>query len=401
MTINSYAGNGLSGFFASLAHNYRNHYLGLARDAGTGRTPDHYRGVSRASNRTSSGSSFSIGGDFTPYEQLPNTGSTKPVDRTQRSAPVDKYEPSNPATKPANQDDPDAAQPSQSTPVKTQPNGTYSYERRAEMAYKLDLKFSLGAVTKTVERLAAGDEQAVEEFAAAAFGLKANFALKGKQEVKSSDVEGLTRGRNRVWSANGSRESGRMHFSNRTVGLDSFYRESTKVKRDLDETVRDSHRRAVNRFAMRYSFDNSFRMSFLNRFNVQTREVAEKAPEATKQYVDTAGEVAAKGSTEMMAGFFDAVDSYLDSAEQHLTSKVSNMLSAAAEELGFSGVEAAFAEEHLTSTIEGFFGRVDQALAAVEARFATPLPEGAQPAQMATQYYNPAQTEASREVAVA
>ncbi len=97
--------------------------------------------------------------------------------------------------------------------------------------------------------------------------------------------------------------------------------------------------------------------------------MAIEMPDATAGFVSSASEVAAKSSSEMMATFFDAVDSYLDDTEQAILEKVTAFFDQAAEELGFSGALVEQARAHLTDTIESFFDRVDTALAGMEIRF--------------------------------
>lgn len=401
---------GISGFLATIANNYQQHYLNLSRDSAAGRTPGHYTGRRNAglqygdlvesSRPTTAHSAVDTYQKSTPVEKPVETTTTR-TDKTQTDEPITKKLPkSADQCQPSGDDNHRCKKDKNSeSPVTRYPDGTYSFLRKAELDYSLDLKFNLGAITRTVQQIAEGDVTAdvttVDEFAAAGFGLSADLSLDGSQMVKSADTQRLEPGRTNVRSLDVSKQKGGMSFHSRTVGLDSFYSEATKIRRSLDESVHDSHRRAVNRLAMRYQFDNRFSMTFLNRFNVQTQQVAEQAPEAMGKYADTAGEVAVKGSSQLMAGFFDAVDGYLDSAEAHLVEKVGSLFDQAAAELGFSGVEVAFAKEHLTSTITSFFSRVDQALNAVQTQFSAPE------ALLAEQYYNPAAASASRQIAVA
>jgi hypothetical protein len=191
-----------------------------------------------------------------------------------------------------------------------------------------------------------------------------------------------------------------MAYRSKDFAMESFYNESFKVRRSLDESVQDSHRRTTNRFALRYHLDNGFSMAFAERFNVQTKQVAEQFPDAAKSYVDAAGEVAAKGSEDLMATFFDAVDDYLSQSEDKLMANVTAFFDKAAAELGFSGALVDAARDHLTGTITRFFDRVETALAGVEAKFVTPTP-AATPTPLATSYLDPSAAQDSYALATA
>jgi hypothetical protein len=125
--------------------------------------------------------------------------------------------------------------------------------------------------------------------------------------------------------------------------------------------------------------DTQFSFAHLQRFNVQTEQVAAARPGDVAGYVGSAGQVAEAGSGQMMSAFFGAVDSYLGESEQAILDKVTAFFDAAAEALGFSGAMVEQARTHLTDTISGFFDRVETALAGMEARFVPqveiPIPE--------------------------
>jgi len=343
----------ISGFLAAVANNMKDRYLSLAQDVSVGRTPSYYKNSPTESQ--------------TPAE-------TAPVETEQPK--VDSYEPSKAAstatdkTAPANESRTKTTEnETPQTPVEKQPDGTYYYKRQAELSYKLDLSFNLAAVMRTVEQIADGDVTAVDEFAAAAFGLSADFGLKGYQKVETNMIEETDPYRKRSFSSAKSRSTGAMAAQTKNFALESFYREASKVRRSLNESVRGDHRRAVNKFAVRYRLDNKFSMAFADRFNVQTQQVAEKAPDSVGDYVNSAGDIAAGGSTDLMSTFFDAVDGYLADSEQGLLDKVTAFFNQAAEELGFSGAAVEMAREHLTGTIESFFDRVGAALDGIESKF--------------------------------
>lgn len=343
---------GITSFLATVANNFRQHYLDLAAMSREDRTPDYF-----TSSRLTS-------------PEVPIAEPTQVEDSYQPSVPVDpKTETVAPPASTEGDDASESNSAAAEAPVERQPDGTYYYQRRAQLDYKLDLRFDLGAITSTIERIADGETVALEEMAAAGFGFKAGFDLKGSQSVKTNmDVEGSS-GHRKTMSLANYRNAGKLAFGSRNFAMNSFYKEATGIRRSLDESVQGNHRRTVNRIALRFRLDNRFSMSFANRFNVQTRAIADNMPQAVGGYVDSAGEIAAKGSTEMMATFFDAVDGYLDQTEQNLVAKISGFFDQAAADLGFSGELLDQAKEHLVGTIESFFDRVDLAMNQLEAKF--------------------------------
>jgi hypothetical protein len=363
----------IQSFLATVANNYTTRHLSMVRDLELSRTPDYYKAPK-----------------------------TKPSGPTGYVPPekIDKYEPSTPVRSKSKKESPAGDKlpekntgttstdtPSTDSPVQKNPDGTYYYQRQAELEYKLDLRFDLGAIMQTVEQLAEGDTSAVEQIAAAGFGLTSDFRLDGTQQIDTNMVEGDTNSQRSEKTSADAISTGAMAYRSRNFAMDSFYKEALKVRRSLDESVQDSHRRTTNRIALRYQVDNKFSMAFADRFNIQTKQVAEQAPDAAKAYVDSTGELAAKGSSDLMATFFDAVDSYLNGAETKLTQNVASFFDKAAAELGFSGELVDAAREHLTGTIGQFFDRVQTALASVEAKFLTVTTDpvtGAQPATTPT-----------------
>lgn len=372
---------GISEFLASVAANFKQHYLNLALTTENSRTPEYY---------TSSRIAPLDNSEITPPE------------------PTDSYEPSGAAiADPDSVTAPDSKEPVESnptptgtSPVERKPDGTYYYQRRAQLDYQLNLRFDLGAVTSTVERLADGESKALEESAAAGFGFQAGFDLKGSQVVKTNMDEIGHSNHQKALSVGHFRNAGTLAYQDRSFALQSFYKEAAKVRRSLDESVQGNHRRTVNRIALRFRLDNRFSVAFANRFNVQTGQVADRFPQAVAGYVGSAGEVAAKGSTDLMATFFDAVDGYLQETEQNLLDRVSQFFEQAAAELGFSEALVEQAQEHLVGTIESFFDRVDQAVQNLETRFMPEAPEPiAEPPEITApqpileDLYNPATVE--------
>jgi len=350
----------IAGFFATIASNYREKYLNLAQR-------------------------------FTPempvLTQQPEA--TTPVSAPEApTTPVDEYLPTadpipektpNSTTVPENNQTNETNAPTGEIPVEQKPDGTYYYQRQARLDYQLNLQFDLAAITRTVENMAEGDTEAIEEFTAGGFGLHVGFDIKGIQRVRTNvaELDDPTR-RHQLTEAK-SRRAGQFAAQSRDFAVKSFFKEASRVHRSLNENASGTHRQTVSRFAARFRLDNQFSFAHLQRFNVQTERVASESPDNVANYVGSAGQVAEGGSGAMMTAFFDAVDAYLDDSEQAILDKVTAFFDAAAEDLGFSGAMVEQARTHLTDTISGFFDRVETAMAGMESRFApqieTPIPD--------------------------
>ena len=256
------------------------------------------------------------------------------------------------------------------TPDTAPSESVVTYQREAQLDYQLDLRFDLAALTRTAASLSEGGAASVEELAAAGFGLSVGFDLSGRQvqqiaaEDSAVDVSSVKQ-RTGDWS----RQTAAFAVQGREFGLQAASRQALKIRRKLDVNVHGNHQRAVNRFSLRYRLDNRLSVSQFERFNVQTEQMAHAMPDDVGRYLDTAGELATDGSTAMLTGFFDAVDAYLNQTEQDLQRNVGDFLSSAAVELGFSEEVTAMVENHLASSIDGFFDRVDNALAVLRTEF--------------------------------
>lgn len=348
----------ISGFLAAVTNNMKNRYLSLAQDISRSQTPRYYKNTPTDAPTPAETASVSAA----PAEtQQPTTDSYEPSGAS--SATTDKTAPSTDSqTKPTDSE-------SGQTPVDKQPDGTYYYKRKAELSYKLDLSFNLSAMMQTVEKLADGDVSSVDQFAAAAFGLNADFGMKGYQKIDTNMTNEADPYKKRSFSMAKARTTGALAAQTKNFALQSFYSEASKVRRSMKESVHGDHRRAVNKIALRYRLDNQFSMAFADRFNVQTQQVADKAPDSVGDYVNSAGNIAAGGSTDLMSTFFNAVDGYLADSEQGLLDKVTAFFNQAAEELGFSGDMVDMARDQLTGTIQTFFDRVGTALDGIETQF--------------------------------
>lgn len=236
--------------------------------------------------------------------------------------------------------------------------------RRAELNYNLTLQFDLTSFTRTIERLADGEISEIDQLAMASFGLSTQFELSGKEviEIDSADPSGQNFHARSMQSLK-SRQVSMFATQSRDFQALSFQREATDMRRMIDIKFQNNARRAVNKFALRYSSDSQFSFSFAQRLNVQTAQVAAQTPESLGGYLDSAGDVAGAGTTEMMVAFFDAVETYLSANKDQTTKSVTAFFGQAADALGFSGTAGAeFAEANLTNTIDSFFDKVSAAV---------------------------------------
>ena len=116
-----------------------------------------------------------------------------------RQVTTDRYEPSgnSPVTDnteatalPATKDQPPAEPtPQDESSPSLRPDGTYYFMRRARLDYRMQLQFDLAAFTRSVQQAADGNAEAVEEFAAAGFGLTAALDFKGREVVQTNMTE--------------------------------------------------------------------------------------------------------------------------------------------------------------------------------------------------------------------
>lgn len=357
---------GILGFFNSVANQLINRYQHLT-DKLTPRSPAHQH---RDFNRT------------TLPALRPSTDTYEPSTATAEASPRPTDTVDLSGDRPAPETGPDAsadtapaapADEAPTAPAAAGTDGTYHVRRQARLDYRLDLRFDLAAVQRTVRQLSEGDTTALENLVAGGFGLRAAFDLKGSQAVETNLVEPRTEGPSASHARGAdmvkARQASEFSAASRDFAVQSFQKESSRLMRTYDVLAKDNYRRAVNQFAFRYRSDSSFSFAFLERFTVQSGRMAEQMPESAEQYVGSAGNVAEMGSSQMMATFLDAVDAYLDDAEQGLLDKALGSFDQAAKELGFAGDTVDIARDHLTGSIESFFDRVDNALGDIRARF--------------------------------
>jgi hypothetical protein len=283
----------------------------------------------------------------------------------------------------------------------------YRFRHHTQFNYEIRLQFQLAAIARLAEQISEGETVSTEELVAAGFGLKAAMDITAKTRLQvEGEQDAPAAGRLRHANVVQARNLQSFAAHNTNFALESFSRESLRIHRSMDVKSGEAYQRAVNKFALRFRMDNQFSFSLASRFNVQTEYFAESDPDNLEQYVTSAGAVAEKGTSQLMATFFDAVDAYLNRAEEQLLSRAEEFFQLAARDLGLSAETVAFARDHVTGTIASFFNRVDSALTALESHFRgealeSPSYDGALRVPALDQYYESPAAKWPSDVAVA
>jgi len=236
----------------------------------------------------------------------------------------------------------------------------------------MNLRFDLGTIVQTATELNEGESASLTSLTTAGFGLSTDLRFKGSQVIERvANGESGETDRTALKQKAMSRSASISQFAmqDKNFALQAFQREAGQIKRTLRINNVEGHTRSVKKFALRFSSDSSFQFASLQRFNVQTRQVSEDEPSRLGDYLEAAGSMAEKGTNEMMAAFFNAVDTHLEGAEDRLIAQANAAFDLAASELGFSQELVDFARDNLVGTIEGFFNRVEAAVESLESRF--------------------------------
>jgi len=215
-----------------------------------------------------------------------------------------------------------------------------------------------------------GNVKSLEQFVSAGFGLSADLSFSGEQVIETNMADqAQTAAAAGAYSASSSRQAQLFALNSRTFQAQGFSREANSVARSLNVTQRDTYRRVSNKLALRFQSDTRFGFSVLNRFNAQTRQVAQQTPDSLQGYLDNTSKLADTGSGNLMTSFFDAVDSYLDGAEDTIIRKVNDFFAMAGQELGFSEDLVNVAKDHMLESVDRFFNRVDEAMSKIAGYF--------------------------------
>lgn len=345
----------LLSMFANLAGGYQNRYLTMANRFApppSGGLNLRSQAGMRAIHPTSKDTYIPTRGPVDTYAPRPSADNQANPNGVQSNPDGDQYTPS----------------PSQ-TPSAESPD-TYDFTRQARLDYSMTLRFDLSAMMRMTESLAEGDVAKVKDFAAAGFGLTADLQFDGSQTLQTSyDRSGGDQPVNSMQEYRADDLKFRtIATQDRGFQTEGFYREASRIRRSLHVSVQGRHRLATNKLALRYRLDSGFKFGYLDRFNVQTKQMAEVDSSQVGGFVDSAGAVARKGSSEMMAAFFDAVDQYLDQSERTISDQTYAKFQMAANELGFKGELVDSARDKLVSTVERFFDRIEIAMNELEAR---------------------------------
>lgn len=300
--------------------------------------------------------------------------------------------------------DNDSYEPTE-TPAAPTDQPTYSFQRKAQMSYQLRLEFELSTLERVVSSLADGDEEAVEQFVAAGFGLSADFNVRGHQVTRTQMTgDDITQGQSRAVSRQRARfnRMGLMQYQDRSFGLQSFFKEAMSVRSKMKTYQVDGFSKTVNKFALRYRLDSSFSMAHLSRFTGQASQMADQKSADLGNYLNAAGAVAETGTNDMMATFFNAVDDYLAGAEQAMLEKAGMFFDQAASELGFEGEMTQFARDQIIGSVQSFFDRVESAVSSLAARYTVTAPPdqpAVEPATIEPKMVDPAVADETTELA--
>lgn len=349
---------GISSFFNQIANNFRDHYRQLSNSVSLGKTPKHYY----TDNAKESAPQEQLPAD----SYLPSNKSEKPTTSTDKNKPASEKPTYTNPTEPKKE----------KLPANAETGDAAYFSRKSNLDYKMMLQFDLSAIQGIAESLAHGDTQKITEFAAGGFGLKAGFDIKSSEIIETNmaeNIDGTSVVKSKLKSK--SRLAGAFDAQAKNFNLQSFYNESTKMSKSMKTESSNGYRRTVNKFALRYRMDSKFNFSFLNRLNVQTKQVADADPNNLENYVKSAGNVAESGTTEMLSTFFDTVDSYLNGAESDMLAKADKFFTMAVNELGFSEESVSLVKDKLVDSIESFFGKVDDAVSMIASKFVPQTPE--------------------------
>ncbi|MDF1545750.1 MAG: hypothetical protein P1R58_11680 [bacterium] len=360
-------------FFNQIANNFRDHYYNLARRL---ENAANYRSTYIDKQQEPAPAQTAPKDSYLPSaEALALAKAANPKNNAIADPTVDLDAPLAGDEVPG--DDSDT---SDTTPVvpEQNPDGTYYMKRVARLDYRMDLQFDLAALTRTVEQIADGESFSLEQFSSGGFGLRANMSFSGMERIAESadrsdqpvhPGEPVLPSHQFDKFRGGAKRAGAFSANSRDFALNSFFNEASSISRFSNVINNQGHRLAINKFAMRFSMDSQFQFANLRTFNLQTRQMADQNPDAVNSYINSAGDLAASGSNEMMATFFDAVDQYLNGAEQKLVTNAAEAFDRAAAELGFSGDLVDTARDKFVATIESFFERVDLAISDIRTRF--------------------------------
>ena len=257
-----------STFFSSVAETFTNHYRQLSESISIKRQPLSNQEL--IPEETKEQEPTTKTDSYIPSNETPTTTEETPVSLNEPQT----------ETAPADTEDGEAPVPAETDqPEPPVTDYTTMLKRKARLEYQMNLQFDLSAITQTIEKISDGDTQALEEFAAAGFGLRAAMDFKGHQLINAkgefSDDSPVNARRMMLSKAMNARQ---FAYQDRNFGVESFYHDSTRIQKNMNYESHGNHRLAVNKFALRYQMDSSLNFASLTRFNAQTEQMAGSDP---------------------------------------------------------------------------------------------------------------------------
>jgi hypothetical protein len=272
----------------------------------------------------------------------------------------------------------DVAEDDPEPPAENQPDETDDdvllARSKASARLNLDMVFNLAEFTQTVAALAEDAEDGeinTLTYSDLAIGLHTDLKAKAfiKEDYRILEGEGnpLPTAHSKQWSLFNRLEATLMR--SRGFEAAAFYRESLNTSQKLRQTYSQGFLRVARKLSMRYTQDFQLNLRALNLYNNQA------------QALDQTGNIGAYlGNVEIMADspdtpgdligqFFEAVQSYLDGAEDKLIEKIDAFFENLAAEMGVDTSFLDGARESLISSVDSFFDRVDQAVGSIEGRY--------------------------------
>ncbi len=148
-----------------------------------------------------------------------------------------------------------------------------------------------------------------------------------------------------------------------------FYKESLKTKFRLHQEYKDGFLRVSRKMALKYTQDFRLNLRSMNMYNTQAETLDQSGN--LDNYLTSAEAIidSPQLSGNLINQFFEAVEGYLDGAEDQLIAKIESFFDSMASELGVGSGLLESSREILIDSVESFFDRVETAVSAVTARY--------------------------------
>jgi len=164
-------------------------------------------------------------------------------------------------------------------------------------------------------------------------------------------------------------------LKSRGFEADMFYRESLKTSNKIKYSYNDGFMKISRKMHMRYKQDFGLSLQSLNFYNSQAEALDQT--NNLQGYLDSAEALVDSPNTsgELLNGFFQTVESYLNGAEDKLIEKIDMFFENLAAEMGVDVKSLSGAKEALLANVGGFFDRVENAVSSSKSRYIAPAPE--------------------------